>query len=121
VAKNLRDAGGKREPEMKDYIPELSEIRMVRRAPEHPLDLGAEDAAYLERALRATEKAFELAAFPGQRFEAIPARALIKVLIDWWRGLEADTEEQREAHALLPSAIRLIDTISTWLEERARR
>jgi hypothetical protein len=109
------------EPEMKDYIPELSEIRMVRRAPEYPLALAAEDAAYLEHALRETEKAFGLAAFPGQSFDAIPARALIKVLIDWWRGLEADTEDQRDAHALLPSAIRLIDTISTWLEERARR
>jgi hypothetical protein len=45
----------------------------------------------------------------------------MKVLIDWWRGLKPATEDQREAHALLPSSIRLIDTISTWLEERARR
>ena len=106
---------------MKDYIPELSEIRMVRRAPEHPLDPGPDDAAYLEHALRATEKAFDLNAFPGQAFDAIPGRALMKVLIGWWRGLEPMTEDQRDAHALLPSSIRLIDTISTWLEERARR
>jgi hypothetical protein len=37
LARNLRDADGKREPDMKDYIPELSEIRMVRRAPARPL------------------------------------------------------------------------------------
>jgi hypothetical protein len=121
MAKNLRHVGGKREREMKDYIPEVSEIRMVRRAPEHPLDLGAEDAAYLEHALRATEKAFGLDAFPGQNFDAIPGRALIKIMIAWWRGLEPDTEDQRDAHTRLPSAIRLIDTISTWLEESARR
>jgi hypothetical protein len=37
---------------MKDYIPELSEIRMVRRAPDRPVKLSAEDAAYVEKILR---------------------------------------------------------------------
>lgn len=106
---------------MKDYIPELSEVRMVRRAPDRPLEFSAEDAAYLEHALRANEAAFGFDAFPGQPFAAIPARALLKTLIDWWRGLEPETADQREAHGLLPSAIRLVDTISAWNEERAGR
>lgn len=106
---------------MKDYIPELSEVRTVRRAPDKPLALSAEDTAYLENALRAAEKAFALDAFPGQPFGAIPARALLKILIDWWRGLEPETADQRDAHGRLPSAIRLIDTISAWNEERAGR
>jgi hypothetical protein len=106
---------------MKDYIPELSEIRMVRRAPDHPVRLSSEDAAYVENILRRAEKAFGLEAFPGQSFAQLPARALIKTLIDWWRGLEPTNEAQTEAHGALPSAIRLLDTFSAWLEERARR
>jgi hypothetical protein len=106
---------------MKDYIPELSEIRMVRRAPEHPLELNAEDASYIANCLRSVESAFQIDAFPGQSLLTIPARALIKTFIDWWRGLEPANEAQREALAKLPSAIRLIDTISTWLEEQTRR
>lgn len=106
---------------MKDYIPELSEIRMVRRAPDHPVKLSDEDAAYVEKILRHAEKAFGLDAFPGQSFAQIPARALIKTLIDWWRGLEPANQLQAKAHAALPSAIRLLDTFSAWLEEKARR
>jgi hypothetical protein len=106
---------------MKDYIPELSEVRMVRRAPDAPLAFSAEDAVYLEHALRAVETAFGLDAFPGQPFGALPARALLKTLIDWWRGLEPETADQRDAHGRLPSAIRLIDTISAWTEESTGR
>lgn len=106
---------------MKDYIPELSEIRMARRASERPLVLEAEDSAYLENCLRRFERAFGLDAFPGQGFSAIPARALIECFISWWRGLEPENAEQRDAHGALPSAIRLIDTISAWNEERASR
>jgi hypothetical protein len=106
---------------MKDYIPELSEIRMVRRAPDRPVRLSAEDAVHVEKILRQAEKAFGLDAFPGRSFAQIPARGLIKTLIDWWRGLEPANEAQAEAHAALPSAIRLLDTFSSWLEEQARR
>jgi hypothetical protein len=106
---------------MKDYIPELSEVRMVRRAPDHPLGFSAEDAVYIENSLRAVEQAFGLRAFPGLPFSQIPARALIKTFIDWWRGLEPAEETQREALGRLPSAIRLIDTVSAWHEEQARR
>jgi hypothetical protein len=106
---------------MKDYIPELSEIRMVRRAPDHPVALSAEDAAYVEKSLRRAEKAFGLDPFPGQSFSQISARALIKTFIDWWRALEPADEAQSEAHAALPSAIRLLDTFSSMLEEQSRR
>jgi hypothetical protein len=106
---------------MKDYIPELGEIRMVRSAPDHPVRICAEDAAYVENILRRAEKAFGLDAFPRRGFAQIPARPLIKTLIDWWRGLEPANPAQSEAHAALPSAIRLLDTFSAWLEEQARR
>lgn len=49
------------------------------------------------------------------------ARALIKRLIDCWRTLAPVSEPQRAAHGRLPSATRLLDTVSIWMEERAQR
>ena len=106
---------------MKTYIPELSEVRMIRRAPGSPAPFMTEDAVYLESTLRAFEAAFGVNAFPGRRFNQIPARELIETFIDAWRGRKPANGAQCEAHARLPSAIRLIDTMSAWLEERGRR
>ena len=105
----------------KDYIPELSEVRMVRRAPDEPLPLSAEDRRYIEGCLRDVEAAFGFEAFPALAFEQIPARALIGRFIDWWRGIDPQDDRQETAHARLPAAIRLLDTISAWREERAQR
>lgn len=103
----------------KNYIPELSEVRMVRRAPEAPFAFSPDDGAYVAACLKDMEAAFSLTGFPGLAFEQIPARALLKRYIDWWRGLEPRTPAQQDAHARLPAAIRLMDTISAWMEERA--
>lgn len=94
---------------------------MVRRAPDRPFALSAADADYIADCLKAVEASFGLDAFPGVAFGQIPARALIGQFIDWWRGLEPATEVEREAHARLPGAIRLLDTISALTEEQARR
>ncbi len=94
---------------------------MVRRAPERPFALSAADAVYVADCLRAVEASFGLEAFPGVAFGRIPARALIGQFIDWWRGLEPATEVEREAHARLPGAIRLLDTVSALMEEQAVR
>jgi hypothetical protein len=104
-----------------DYIPELSEVRMARRAPERPFVLSAEDRRYVAACLRDVETAFGFDAFPGLAFEQISGRALISQLIDWWRGLEPETDVQHAAHARLPGAIRLLDTASALMEERAQR
>ncbi len=93
---------------------------MVRRAPESPFVMGEDDARYIESCLRDMEAAFGFDAFPGMPFAQISARALMKQFIDWWRGLEPADEPQREAHGRLPSAIRLMDTISTWMEEQRK-
>lgn len=103
---------------MKNYIPELSEQRMVSRAPNRPVDFGA-DREYIFSSLKDVEHSFGLQVFPGLAPEQIPARALIHQLIVWWRTLEPVTEEQHEAYGRIPGAIRLIDTFSTWLAERA--
>lgn len=102
----------------KSYIPELSEQRMVSRAPNRPVDFG-EDGEYIFSCLRDVERSFGLDAFPGLAPARIPARALIKQLIVWWRTLEPANEAQRQAYGRVPGTIRLIDTISSWLAERA--
>lgn len=103
-----------------DYIPELSEVRMVRRAPERPFLLSGDDARYIEACLRGVETAFGFDAFPGASLATIPGRKLIDKFIHWWRALEPQDERQREAHARLPGAIRLLDTVSAMMEEMAQ-
>lgn len=102
---------------MKNYIPELSEQRMVSHAPNWPVDFGT-DRDYIFSSLKAVEQSFGLEGFPGLSPEQIPARALIRQLIIWWRTLEPANEIQQQAYGRLPGTIRLIDTISTWLAER---
>lgn len=104
-----------------DYIPELSEIRMVRRAPEGPFDFSEDDLVYIGRCLADVQSAFGLKDFAGMTARTIPGRVLIKTFIDWWRSLEPVDEAQQEAHGRLPAAIRLLDTIASWMEERAAR
>lgn len=102
---------------MKTYIPELSEQRMVSHAPDWPVNFRT-DQDYIFSTLKAVEQSFGIEGFPGLTMNQIPARALIKQLIIWWRTLEPANESQQQAYGRLPGAIRLIDTFSTWLTER---
>jgi hypothetical protein len=104
-----------------NYIPELSEVRMVRRAPEGPFAFGEDDRNYIGSCLADVQSAFSLKDFAGLAADEIPARALIKQFIDWWRSLEPVNEAQKEAHGRLPAAIRLLDTVSSWMQEMALR
>lgn len=106
---------------MKEYIPELSELRMVRRAPDGPLPFCQEDKSYILGCLKDVQESFGVTSFPVTPTAEIPARALIKQLIEWWRTLEPLTQEQRDAYGRMPGAIRLIDTVATWVEEQALR
>ncbi|OGU22891.1 MAG: hypothetical protein A2580_12050 [Hydrogenophilales bacterium RIFOXYD1_FULL_62_11] len=102
---------------MKTYIPELSEQRMVKRAPNRPIDFGT-DRDYIFSCLQDIEHSFELQGVPGLAPEQIPARALIRQFIVWWRTLEPANASQQTAYARLPGTIRLIDTISSWWAEQ---
>lgn len=103
---------------MKTYIPELSEQRMVKRAPNRTIDFGP-DRDYIFSCLQGIEHSFGLQGFPGLAPEQIPVHVLIKQLIVWWRTLEPANASQQAAHARLPGTIRLIDTIFGWWAERA--
>lgn len=105
---------------MKDYIPELSESRMIARAPDRPVDFGL-DREYIFSCLKDVERSFGIDGFPGTAPEKTSARALIRQLIVWWRTLEPANEAQQEAYGRLPGAIRLIDTISSWIAESSGR
>lgn len=105
----------------KPYMPELSEIRMVKRAPDGPLPFSAEDKAYILSCFEDVQKSFGVIGYPGQTASELTARALIKQLIEWWRTLEPKTEEQHDAYGRMPGSIRLIDTVATWVEEREER
>jgi hypothetical protein len=106
---------------MKPYIPELSELRMVRRAPDGPLPFSPEDKAYILSCVRDVESCFGVAGKTANRQEELSARALVSQLIEWWRTLEPATDAERDAYGRMPGAIRLIDTVATWVEERQAR
>lgn len=93
---------------------------MVNRAPDRSVDFGS-DGDYIFSCLGSIERSFGIDAFPTLDRNRIPARALIRQFIVWWRTLEPANEVQREACSRLPGAIHLIDTILAWLEEHAGR
>jgi hypothetical protein len=103
---------------MPDEVMSIGDERLVRGAPDHPVPLPPEDRDYLLACLAAIERSFGLVAFPGLRFEAVPARALMRRLTQWWRGLEPQTEAQQAAHGQLPGAILLLDNACACLRER---
>ncbi len=105
---------------MKTYVPELSEQRMIAKAPEHPVDFAA-DNDYINACVHGIAAAFGLDPFAGQPAKLIPARALIKQLIVWWRTLEPASAAQHEAFSRLPGSIRLLDTHSSWWRENTHK
>ncbi len=106
---------------MKDYIPELSELRMVNRAPDGPLPFSPSDRAYILSCFDDVEKSFGLRAFPEIATADLTAKVLIRQLILYWRTLEPKTDAQDDAYGRMPGAIRLIDTVATFVEEQEAR
>ena len=102
---------------MTEYMPELSELRMINRAPDYPVDFGT-DREYIFCCLHEVERSFGLNPFPGIAHEHLSARTLITQLIVWWRALKPADPCQQDAFGRMPGAIRLIDTFSLWLDEQ---
>ena len=73
-----------------DYIPELSEFRMVRRAPETPFDFTEDDRNYIGSCLADVQTAFGLKDFAGGSSFSVDflERRADKILFD---PIEVDT------------------------------
>ncbi len=106
---------------MQDYIPELSELRMVNRAPDGPLPFSPGDRTYILSSFDDVETSFGVRAFPATETADLTAKALIRQLILYWRTLEPETQPQKDAYGRMPGAIRLIDTVGTFVEEQEAR
>ena len=104
---------------MADYMPELSELRMIARAPDQTVDFGT-DREYIHCCLQEVERSFGLDAFPGIAPQQVSTHALIKQLITWWRTLKPTDLDQQNSFGRMPGVIRLIDTYSLWVGEHKK-
>jgi hypothetical protein len=88
---------------------DISEQRLIRRAPLHPLPLGQDDRDYITATLSGIEREFGVKAGLALPPETLPGRTLMRMLLELRRSLKPATDEQRSAHGRLSSAVLLLD------------
>jgi hypothetical protein len=93
-----------------EVITTLAAERLIRRAPDHPLALGADDQAYLLSCLREIERSFGVSAVPDLPLTVLPGRSLMRRLVGLHRTLRPADAEQRTTLGRLAGAILLLDT-----------
>ena len=108
---------------MKEAVSNLSEARMIRRAPNGPLPFSEGDRAYIAETLEGMERAFGLAPFKNVPPRNWSGRKLLAQLLDWWHSIVPTTDAERAAYARLLGTIRLVDMTAIMAEdlEKARR
>lgn len=115
--------GAGMERDMQDEVTNIADERLIRGVPNCPVPMAQGDRDYIEACLRAIERGFGLVAFPGMPLDAVPARILMRRMMQWWRGLDPVSPEQHVAHHDLPGAIMLLEYACTrgWnaAEDRA--
>ncbi len=97
---------------MVNAVTDLAGERLIRRAPDHPLPLAADDEAYLMVCLNEIERVFGVRALPEVALTVLPGRTLMRRLIELRRSLRPGDGEQRSAFGRLAGAILLVDTAS---------
>lgn len=100
-------------------IIDLSEERLIRRAPHYPLPLGSEDQDYIVASLKGIETSFGVAVCPAVSVSVLPGRALMRLFLDLRRTLRPRDADQRAVHGRLTSAILLLDTARAMADEQA--
>ena len=95
---------------MAEGVANFAAERLIRRAPDHPLALGADDQAYLLACLREVERAFGTAAVPDLPLTGLPGRTVMRHLIGLHRTRKPRDGDQRTALGRLAGAIVLLDT-----------
>ena len=92
---------------------------MVRRTPDHVVAMDEADLSYIHDSLAAIGQAFAISALPDIPLRLVPARALMRRLVDLRTGLKPVTQEQGVTLGRLAGAILRLDTAVAF--DRARR
>lgn len=92
---------------------------MVRRTPDHAVSMDEADLGYIQDSLSGIEKAFGITALPDVPLHVVPARMLMRRLVDLRIGLKPQTQEQGIILGRLAGAILRLDTAVAF--DRARR
>ncbi|MDO9708932.1 hypothetical protein [Paracraurococcus lichenis] len=108
---------------MQGEVTSIADERLIRGVPDHPVPLAKDDRDYIEACLHAVEHSFGVVAFGGTSLDAVPARTLMRRMMQWWRGLDPVSPAQQVAHHDLPGAIMLLEyaCVGAWnaAEDRA--
>lgn len=83
---------------------------MVRRTPDHVVAMEESDQAYIRDSLTGIERAFGIQALPDIPLHLVPARALMRRLVDLRTSLKPQTQEQGVILGRLAGAILRLDT-----------
>lgn len=106
---------------MTDAVVDFSGERLVRLAPERPIALEPADRDYILAALSALGAAFPGQVPPPPPLGALPARAVMRLLVDLRRLRPAEpTAEQRSALGALAGAISLFHNACAFALARER-
>ncbi|TNC95213.1 MAG: hypothetical protein FD119_2634 [Stygiobacter sp.] len=92
---------------------------MVRRTPDHIVAMDQADLAYIRDSLTDVGQAFGIAALPDIPLHLLPARALMRRLVDLRTSLKPQTLEQGVTLGRLAGAILRLDTAVAF--DKARR
>lgn len=92
---------------------------MVRRTPDHIVAMDQADLDYIRDGLTDVGQAFGIAALPDIPLHLLPARALMRRLVDLRTSLKPQTLEQGVTLGRLAGAILRLDTAVAF--DKARR
>lgn len=95
---------------MDGKVVNLAAENMVRRTPDHIVAMDESDLAYIRSSLTGIEQVFGVAALPDIPLHLVPARALMRRLVDLRTSLKPRTQEQGVILGRLAGAILRLDT-----------
>lgn len=97
----------------------LAAENMVRRTPDHIVAMDEADLNYIRDSLTGINQAFGVAALPDIPLHLVPARTLMRCLVDLRTSLKPQSQEQGIILGRLAGAILRLDTAVAF--DRARR
>ena len=95
---------------MSEFPTDLAGERLVRKAPNRIIGLDPSDQDYIRVGLEAVQTAFGINTLPDVPLALMPARTLMRLLVDLRAQLRPRNPDQREAWGRLAGAILILDT-----------